>query len=109
MIGIAADCRATLDLSSPTWPTSALGLTRAMAAYDRMGLYSFNVCVFPGAEPDRFARLHVVFSPRIYYNPTLHTPDTTALRTLYGESICVAFPEEIAGMLQPHFTAQDGP
>jgi galactose-1-phosphate uridylyltransferase len=87
----------------------ALGLTRAMAAYDQMGLYSFNVCVFPGAEPDRFARLHVVFSPRIYYNPTLHTPDTTALRTLYGEGICAAFPEEIAGMLRPHFTVPDGP
>lgn len=109
VIGVAEGCRATLDLSEPDLADLALGLTRAMAAYDQMGLYSFNVCVFPGAEPDRFARLHVVFSPRIYYNPTLHTPDTTALRTLYGEGICAAFPEEIAGMLRPHFTVPDGP
>lgn len=104
VIGVAADCRTTLDLSESDLTDLAFGLTRAMAAYDQMGLYSFNVCVFPGAEPDRFARLHVVFSPRIYYNPVLHTPDATALRTLYGESICAVFPEEIAGILRPHFT-----
>jgi UDPglucose--hexose-1-phosphate uridylyltransferase len=104
VIAVAADCRTTLDLSEPDLADLALGLTRAMAAYDQMGLYSFNVCFFPGTEPDRFARLHVVFSPRIYYNPVLHTPDTTALRTLYGESVCAVFPEEIAEKLRPHFT-----
>jgi hypothetical protein len=79
------------------------GLAAAMAGYDKLGIYNFNVCFFPGREQDRFARLHLVFSPRIYYNPVLATPDTTALRTLYNESICVGFPEDIAAMIRPEF------
>lgn len=99
--------RVMLDLTEADVDGIAQGLAAAMAAYDRMGIYSFNLCFFPGADADRFARLHMVFSPRIYYNPILATPDTTALRTLYDESICVGFPEEIAAMIRPAF--QEGP
>jgi UDPglucose--hexose-1-phosphate uridylyltransferase len=103
VVGVVDDCRAMLDLSEADMTAIAQGLTFAMAAYDKMGIYNFNVCFFPGREQDRFARLHLVFSPRIYYNPVLATPDTTALRTLYNESICVGFPEEIAEKVRKEF------
>jgi galactose-1-phosphate uridylyltransferase len=103
VVGVVDDCRVMLDLSDTDVAAIAQGLTSAMAAYDKMGIYNFNVCFFPGTEQDRFARLHLVFSPRIYYNPALATPDTTALRTLYNESICVGFPEEIAEMVRKEF------
>ncbi|MGE5255171.1 MAG: hypothetical protein ACM3KE_00790 [Hyphomicrobiales bacterium] len=103
VVGVVDDCRAMLDLSEADVAAVAQGLTSAMAAYDKMGIYNFNVCFFPGREQDRFARLHLVFSPRIYYNPVLATPDTTALRTLYNESICVGFPEEIAEKVRKEF------
>jgi galactose-1-phosphate uridylyltransferase len=103
VLAVVDDCRTMLDLSEADVGAFAHGLTAAMAAYDKMGIYNFNVCFFPGADEDRFARLHMVFSPRIYYNPMLATPDATALRTLYNESICVGFPEEIAEMVRKEF------
>jgi galactose-1-phosphate uridylyltransferase len=108
VVAVVDDCRVILDLSEEDVAAMARGLTAAMAAYDKLGIYNFNVCFFPGAEQDRFARLHMVFSPRIYYNPILAAPDTTALRTLYDESICVGFPENIAATIQPEFQAIPG-
>jgi galactose-1-phosphate uridylyltransferase len=106
---VVEGCRTMLDLREEDVKAIARGLTLAMAAYDRMGIYNFNVCFFPGAEKDEFARLHVVFSPRIYYNPLLATPDATALRTLYNESICVGFPEEIAATVRAQFQDMEKP
>jgi hypothetical protein len=74
-----------------------------MAAYDTLGLYNFNVCFFPGAETDSHARLHVLFSPRAYFNSVLGTPDAAALRSLYNDSVCMAFPEEIAEIVRKAF------
>jgi galactose-1-phosphate uridylyltransferase len=108
VVAVVDDCRGMLELTEADVAAIARGLTAAMAAYDRIGIYSFNVCFFPGAEGDRFARLHMVFSPRIYYNPVLATPDTTALRTLYNESICVGFPEDIVAKIRPDFQAIPG-
>jgi len=103
VMAVVEGCRTTLELTESDVADIADGLTRTMAAYDKLGLYNFNVCFFPGTETDAFARFHLVFSPRIYYNPILATPDTTALRTLYNESICVGYPEDIAGILKPEF------
>jgi galactose-1-phosphate uridylyltransferase len=103
VLGVVAGARTMLDLSAADQSDIARGLAAAMAAYDQMGIYNFNVCFFPGAEGDAFARLHLLFSPRIYYNPVLATPDATALRTLYNESICVGFPEEIAAAVRAEF------
>jgi galactose-1-phosphate uridylyltransferase len=108
VVAVVDDCRVMLDLTEEDVASIARGLTAAMAAYDKMGIYNFNVCFFPGAAQDRFAQLHMVFSPRIYYNPILATPDTTALRTLYNESICVGFPEEIVAMIKPEFQTIPG-
>lgn len=103
VVGVVAGCRTMLDLNAQDVNAIARGLVATMAAYDRMGIYSFNVCFFPGRKEDEFARLRLVFSPRIYYNPVLATPDATALRTLYNESICVGFPEEIAAGVRTQF------
>lgn len=102
-IGVVDGVTATLELGSQDWLDLATGLTRAMAAYDKMGLYNFNVSIFPGLKNNRHMRFHVVISPRIYFNPTLGTPDAAALRTLYGDSVCMALPEEIAARLKPEF------
>lgn len=105
VVAVVAECRTMLDMTEDDLRGIGQGLSAAMAAYDKMGIYNFNVCFFPGAETDEFARLHMVFSPRIYYNPVLATPDATALRTLYDESICVGFPEDIAAKVRPQFQA----
>jgi galactose-1-phosphate uridylyltransferase len=103
VLGVVAGCRRLLDLSDADAVDIGAGLTAAMRAYDRMGLYCFNVCWYPGAADDAHARLHVLFSPRTYFNPALGTPDAAALRTLYNETVCMAYPEEIAEIIRPEF------
>ncbi|OGP59503.1 MAG: hypothetical protein A2V65_04845 [Deltaproteobacteria bacterium RBG_13_49_15] len=103
VMGVVRGVRSTLELSDKDLSDLAQGLTQAMAAYDRMGIYSFNMNFFPGASGDDFARFHILFSPRTYFNPVLGTPDVAALRNLFNESVCMAFPEEINTMLKNFF------
>ena len=98
------DC--TIELTNEDLLDIATGLTRAMAAYDKMGIYNFNMNFFPGAPGDKFARLHLVFSPRTFFNQALATPDIGALRNLYNETLCMAMPEEINRTLKPDFQSQ---
>jgi galactose-1-phosphate uridylyltransferase len=103
VLGVVEGARSLLDLSDPDLLDIATGLTRAMKAYDKMGIYSFNMNFFPGAKGDDFTRLHLVFSPRTFFNQSLGTPDVGAGQKLFNESVCMAFPEEITGMLRPDF------
>jgi galactose-1-phosphate uridylyltransferase len=109
-MGVAGDVLAvvdgvncTLDLTTADLADIADGLTRLMAAYDKMGIYSFNMNFFTGAAGDDFSRFHLLFSPRTFFNQALGTPDVGALRNLFNETLCMAFPEEIAGMLREDF------
>jgi galactose-1-phosphate uridylyltransferase len=109
-LGVAGDIVAvvdgvccTLELTQDDISHLAQGLTKLMAAYDKMGIYNFNMNFFPGARGDDHARFHLVFSPRTFFNQALGTPDVGALRNLYNESICMAFPEEINARLKPEF------
>jgi hypothetical protein len=68
-----------------------------------MGVYSFNMNYFTGNNQDESTRFHILFSPRTFFNAALGTPDIGALRNLYNETICMAFPEEIADTLRPEF------
>jgi len=104
VLGVTEGVSATLELSDQDLNDIAAGLTRAMAAYDRMGIYSFNMNFFAGAVGDAHARFHLLFSPRTFFNQALGTPDIGALRNLYNETLCMAFPEEIATMLSPYFS-----
>jgi galactose-1-phosphate uridylyltransferase len=101
--GVVAGCREVLDLAEEDRRAVGAGIAAAARAYDRLGLYNFNVGFFPGAPGDDFARLHLIFSPRTYFNPALATPDAAALRTLYDETVCMAPPEEIAALIRPEF------
>ena len=103
VIAIVDDACCTLELTDDDISHLAQGLTKLMAAYDKMGVYNFNMNFFPGSRGDRHARFHLVFSPRTFFNQALGTPDVGALRNLYNEGICMAFPEEINEMLKPEF------
>ena len=110
-IGVAGDVlavvdgvEATLGLTPADLADIADGLTRVMAAYDRMGIYSFNMNFFTGAAGDAHARFHLLFSPRTFFNQALGTPDIGALRNLFNETLCMAYPEEINEMLKPAFS-----
>ncbi|HDI59393.1 MAG TPA: hypothetical protein ENF48_03410 [Desulfobacteraceae bacterium] len=112
-MGVAGDvvavvdgvCR-TLELTRQDLADLARGLTHAMALYDEMGIFSFNMNVFSGTQEDEDFRLHLVFSPRTYFNQAIGTPDVGALQHLYHEGVCLAFPEEIAQRLRPRFAGR---
>jgi galactose-1-phosphate uridylyltransferase len=93
----------TLELTDHDLDDIAVGLTKLMAAYDRMGIYNFNMSFFTGSLKDAHTRFHLIFSPRIYFNPAIGTPDVAALGRLFGESVCMGFPEEINKLLKSEF------
>jgi galactose-1-phosphate uridylyltransferase len=93
----------TLGLTDQDIRDLSEGLARAMSAYDQMGFYSFNMNFFAGSRADDEYRFHLVFSPRTYFSRHLGTPDAAALRHLFNETLCMAYPEEINRMLLPYF------
>ena len=95
--------RSTLELTDQDLDDLAIGLTKLMAAYDRMGIYNFNMSFFSASFQDTHARFHLLFSPRIYFNPSIGTPDVAALGRMFGESVCMGFPEEINKLLKVEF------
>jgi galactose-1-phosphate uridylyltransferase len=103
VLAIVDGVRSTLELTNEDLSDLSLGLTKAMAAYDKMGIYSFNMNFFTGREGDDHARVHLLFSPRTFFNQALGATDIGAIRNLYNEPICMAFPEEINGMLKTEF------
>jgi UDPglucose--hexose-1-phosphate uridylyltransferase len=103
VIAVVDDVRSTLELTDADLMDLATGLTKLMAAYNRMGIYNFNMSFYAGSQGDEHARFHMIFSPRIYFNPAIGTPDVAALGRLFGESVCMGFPEEINALLKPEF------
>jgi galactose-1-phosphate uridylyltransferase len=103
VIAVVKGVRSTLELTDGDLMDLADGLTRLMAAYDKMGIYSFNMNFFTGAAGDNSMRFHLLFSPRTFFNQALGTPDVGALRNLFNETLCMAFPEEINTMLKKDF------
>ena len=103
VLAINEGARATLELTDDDLYDMATGLTQLMAAYDQMGIYSFNMNFFTGAATDDHSRFHLLFSPRTFFNQALGTPDIGALRNLYNETLCMAFPEDINTRLRPYF------
>ncbi len=105
VIAVVQDAVSTVDLSEKHLLELGRGLQKIMAAYDKMGIYSFNMNFFTGRRQDTFNRFHLVFSPRTFFNQALGTTDIGALRNLYNETLCMAYPEEIAASLRPFFDA----
>ena len=109
-LGVAGDVLAivegvssTLELTGDDLLALGEGLCTTMKAYDSLGVYSFNMNFFAGKTGDAHARFHLLFSPRTFFNQALGATDVGALRNLYNESICMAYPEEIADILRPFF------
>ena len=106
VVGVVEGKRSTLELQDADLLDLGEGLCRAMRAYDEMGIWSFNANLFTGPEPGAdYAGVRIVFSPRTFFNQALGTTDIGALRNLYNETICMAFPEEIKDRLAPFFHA----
>ena len=103
VLGVVEGVHSTLQLTGDDLRDISEGLTRAMAAYDAMGIYTFNMNFFTGSEADDHTRFHLLFSPRTFFNQALGTPDVGAIRNLYNESLCMAYPEEINERLKPYF------
>lgn len=110
-IGVAGDvlavvegARCSLELTDNDLRDIAAGLTRTMAAYDKVGIESFNMSFFTGAWGDDHMRFHLLFSPRIYFNQALGAPDANSIRNLCNESICTSYPEDINKHLLSSFT-----
>jgi UDPglucose--hexose-1-phosphate uridylyltransferase len=104
VVAVVDGAPSTLDLTDSDLGDIADGLTRAMKAYDKMGIYSFNMNFFSGSETDDYSRFHLVFSPRTFFNQALGTPDIGALRNLFNETLCMAYPEEINTMVKEAFS-----
>jgi len=103
VLAVVEEVRCTLELTEKDIDDISLGLSQVMAAYDEMGIYSFNMNFFTGAVGDDHTRFHLLFSPRTFFNQALGTPDIGALRNLFNETLCMAFPEQIADTLCPAF------
>ncbi|MBE0616316.1 MAG: hypothetical protein IH608_00125 [Proteobacteria bacterium] len=103
VVAVVEGARDTLELADQDLLDLGTGLVKVMAAYDAMGIYSFNLNLFTGAPGDDHARVHLVFSPRTFFNQALGATDVGALRNLYNETLCMAFPEEIADRIRPFF------
>jgi UDPglucose--hexose-1-phosphate uridylyltransferase len=103
VMAVVDGLRSTLELADDDLMDLATGLTKLMAGYDRMGIYNFNMSFYAGSQQDEHARFHLIFSPRIYFNPSIGTPDVASLGRLFGESVCMGFPEEINRLLKVEF------
>jgi UDPglucose--hexose-1-phosphate uridylyltransferase len=103
VLAVVEDARHTLDLNQQDFMDLATGLVKVMGEYEKMGIYSFNMNFFTGAKTDDHFRFHLLFSPRTFFNQKLGTPDIGALRNLFNETLCMAFPEEINILLKQGF------
>ena len=103
VVAVVDGVRSTLELADQDLDDLAVGLTKLMTAYDRRGIYNFNMSFFAGSLKDDHTRFHLIFSPRIYFNPAIGTPDVAALGRLFGESVCMGFPEDINKLIKVEF------
>lgn len=103
VLAVVEDARCTLDLTHDDLHDISAGLAKLMVEYDKMGVYSFNMNFFTAVWGDDHFRFHLIFSPRTFFNQQLGTPDIGALRNLFNETLCMAYPEEINSLLRKGF------
>ena len=87
--------------------TFAQTLARICAAYARLGMWSFNLTLFPDAEQERSGRhwLTARLLPRFYLHPQLHNSDVAYLQLLLGEKFGMVYPEVHAAALREQLAA----
>ena len=103
VLAVMEEARCTLDLNGQDLLDLGTGLVKVITEYDKMGIYSFNMNFFTGAKTDGHFRFHLLFSPRTFFSQKLGTPDIGALRNLFNETLCMAYPEEINKLLKKGF------
>jgi UDPglucose--hexose-1-phosphate uridylyltransferase len=103
VLAVLEEARCTLDLNAQDLLDLGTGLVNVMREYDKMGIYSFNLNFFTGTKTDGHFRFHLLFSPRTFFSQKLGTPDIGALRNLFNETLCMAYPEEINKLLKKGF------
>ncbi|HSO67521.1 MAG TPA: hypothetical protein VLP30_06670 [Desulfatirhabdiaceae bacterium] len=103
VLAVLEGARCTLDLNAQDIEDISAGLAKVITEYDKMGIYSFNMNFFTGAKTDDHFRFHLLFSPRTFFNQKLGTPDIGALRNLFNETLCMAYPEEINAIIKQGF------
>lgn len=88
--------------------TFAGTLSRIAAAYAQLGLWSFNLTLFPDAEHGGSRRhwLTARLLPRFYLHPQLHNSDVAYLQLLLGEKFGMIAPEAHAAALREKLAAQ---
>jgi LAO/AO transport system ATPase len=82
-------------------------LSRLCAAYAALGLWSFNLTLFPDAEQEHCGRhwLTARLLPRFYLHPDLHNSDVAYLQLLLGEKFGMVYPEAHAVALRERLAA----
>lgn len=95
--------RATLgECSDAEIETFARTFARIAAGYARLGIWSFNLTLFPQAEGSNAGTHWLVarFLPRFYLDPQLHNSDVAYLQLLLGEKFGMLRPEAHAAELR---------
>lgn len=82
-------------------------LARVCAAYARLGMWSFNLTLFPDAREEHCGRhwLTARLLPRFYLHPQLHNSDVAYLQLLLGEKFGMVYPEAHAVALREQLAA----
>jgi UDPglucose--hexose-1-phosphate uridylyltransferase len=110
--GVLGDCRAVFpgrstiaELGEAGLADFASGLSRALRGFSKLGLWSFNLTLFPDHEGAGAQRhwLTARLLPRLYLNPGLHVPDVAYLQLLLEERFAMAYPEATAAALRESF------
>ena len=96
------------ECGDPEIDTFAGTLSRIAAAYSQLGLWSFNLTLFPDAENGRSGRhwLMARLLPRFYLHPQLHNSDVAYLQLLLGEKFGMITPEAHAAALREKLASQ---
>ena len=85
----------------------AQSLSRLCGAYARLGMWSFNLTLFPDAQQERSGRhwLTARLLPRFYLHPQLHNSDVAYLQLLLGDKFGMVYPEAHAAALREQLAA----
>jgi len=102
---VVDDISSTLDLTEADLADLAAGTVKALAAYDKMGVYSFNQGFYAGTRADGQIRVHATLSPRTPLNPAIGTSDINSIQYVQGDGFCLVSPEELNKAVREEFQA----
>eukprot|EP00906_Rhabdomonas_costata_P026509 RCo037763 len=109
IIGVVRDAPSVLELSPRMLLDLAVGISRAAAAYESVGVWSFNLSLLGGtSRGDNSTRVRVIFTPRIVIGG-FNSSDCSAMQVSFGEALSLKSPEELQKLFRPFFSADASP